>query len=308
MGNGNIQRDTVDVPRYDSFSIIPNTYLRDERVSLKARGLMTTMLYLPDSWDFSVVGLAKLIPDGESSIKTSMKELEQCGYIVKEQIRGSNGKFGRFIYHVIVEPESAKAYIQPTRKNRMSVGSEQMQNILPQCENHVSAKSVQNNKKSTKKPKILPQVEKPLAEKPTAENRRQINTKEINTNKSNIVGRSVGQTRTREELYNTINYINLYRSLNLSDRDMLNSIIDIMLETYNHSTERIKLGSKTYTKQQVVERLDSLTEDDMRSVIVYINDYDKKIINPYNFVLTLLLQCKRGQDPFWQNKVKRDMS
>lgn len=302
MGSGNIQRDTVDVPRYDSFSIIPNTYLRDERVSLKARGLMTTMLYLPDSWDFSVAGLTKLIPDGEASIKTSMKELEQCGYIVKEQIRGANGKFGRFIYHVIVEPDSAKAYIQPTRKNRMSVESEQMQNNLPQGENHVSAKSVQSNKKQIKKQKILPQGEKPLAEKPTAENPPQINTKEYN-----VVGRSVGQTRTRDDILKAINYSNLARGLNHSDNDLANSIIDIMLECYNHSTERIKLGGKIYSKRVVEERLDAITEDDIRSVIELINNYDKKIINPYNFVLTLLVQCKRGQDPFWQNKVKRDM-
>ena len=80
-----------------------------------------------------------------------------------------------------------------------------------------------------------------------------------------------------------------------------------MLECYNYSTERIKLGGKIYSKHDVEERLDSITEDDIRSVIELINNYDKKIINPYNFVLTLLMQCKRGQDPFWQNKVKRDM-
>ena len=169
MGSGNIQRDTVDVPRYDSFSIIPNTYLRDERVSLKARGLMTTMLYLPDSWDFSIIGLTTVIPDGEASIRTSIKELEKCGYIQKEKLRGNDGRFYGTVYHIIVEPESAKAYIQPTRKNRMSVESEQMQNNLPQGENHVSAKSVQNNKKHVKKPKILPHGENPHVEKPNVE-------------------------------------------------------------------------------------------------------------------------------------------
>lgn len=306
MGNGNIQRDTVDVPRYDSFSIIPNTYLRDERVSLKARGLMTTMLYLPDSWDFSVVGLAKLIPDGESSIKTSMKELEQCGYIVKEQIRGSNGKFGRFIYHVIVEPESAKAYIQPTRKNRMSVESEQMQNNLPQGENHMSAKSVQNNKKSIKKPKILPQVENPLAEKPTAENPPQINTKEINTNKSNI-SRMDGRTDiAREDIEKQINYQYLISSG--KRKDILDAIINVMYDTYNFSTPTIKLGRVKYSKEEVINRLRSVGEMEITTVITAILDYDRKIYSPHNFILTLLMQLESSEDPFWQNKVKRDMS
>lgn len=302
MGSGNIQRDTVDVPRYDSFSIIPNTYLRDERVSLKARGLMTTMLYLPDSWDFSIIGLTTIIPDGEASIRTSIKELEKCGYVQKEKLRGNDGRFYGTVYHIIVEPESAKAYIQPTRKNRMSVESEQMQNILPQGENNVSAKSVQNNKKQIKKQKILPHGKNPHVEKPNVENPVQINTKEYN-----VVGRSVGQTRTRDDILKAINYSNLARGLNHSDNDLANSIIDIMLECYNHSTERIKLGGKIYSKRVVEERLDAITEDDIRSVIELINNYDKKIINPYNFVLTLLMQCKRGQDPFWQNKVKRDM-
>ena len=300
MGSGNIQRDTVDVPRYDSFSIIPNTYLRDERVSLKARGLMTTMLYLPDSWDFSVAGLTKLIPDGEASIKTSMKELEQCGYIVKEQIRGSNGKFGRFIYHVIVEPESAKAYIQPTRKNRMSVESEQMQNILPQCENHVSAKSVQNNKKQIKKPKILPQGEKPLAEKPTAENPPQINTKEYN------VGRTDGRTViAREEIHKQINYDGLISSG--KRRDILDAIVNVMYDAYNRSTETIKLGRVRYSRNEVCEKLHTVGELDICTVMAAIDDYDKKIYSPHNFILTLLMQLESSEDPFWQNKVKRDM-
>lgn len=302
MGNGNIQRDTVDVPRYDSFSIIPNTYLRDERVSLKARGLMTTMLYLPDSWDFSIIGLTTIIPDGEASIRTSIKELEKCGYIQKEKLRGNNGRFYGTIYHIIVEPESAKAYIQPTRKNRMSVKSEQMQNILPHGENHVSAKSVQNNKKSTKKPKNLPHGENPHVENPDVENPLQINTKEYN-----VVGRTDGRTDiAREDIEKQINYQYLISSG--KRKDILDAIVNVMYDTYNYSTDTIKLGRVKYPKEEVMKRLHSVGEMEVDTVIAAMLDYDKKIYSPHNFILTLLMQLDSSEDPFWQNKVKRDMS
>ena len=76
-----------------SFTIISNAILRDKRLSLKDRGLMCTLIGLPDNWQFSIKGLSALVVDGCDSIKASIKRLEELGYLKKTTYHGKDGKF-----------------------------------------------------------------------------------------------------------------------------------------------------------------------------------------------------------------------
>lgn len=76
--------------------------MQNSDISIKARGLFITMWSLPDDWQFSIGGLAAILPDGKGSIRTAIKELEEHGYLFREQV--NKGKFGNNIYVLHDDP------------------------------------------------------------------------------------------------------------------------------------------------------------------------------------------------------------
>lgn len=80
-----------------NWSQIPNTWLKDKNLSLKAKGLISVMQSLPDNWDFSVQGLASILKECSNTINTTLQELEEAGYLIREQIR-EDGKIVDTLY------------------------------------------------------------------------------------------------------------------------------------------------------------------------------------------------------------------
>lgn len=80
-----------------TWSQIPNSWLRDKNLSLKAKGLITVMQSLPDNWDFSVQGLASILKECTNTINSTLQELEEAGYLTREQIR-EDGKIIDTLY------------------------------------------------------------------------------------------------------------------------------------------------------------------------------------------------------------------
>jgi hypothetical protein len=75
------------------FTIMSNHHLRNTSLSLKAKGLQSMMLSLPEEWDYSLKGLAQICKDGVDSIGTALQELEKHGYLTRRQIRDDKGKY-----------------------------------------------------------------------------------------------------------------------------------------------------------------------------------------------------------------------
>ena len=92
-----------------SYTIVPNEYLRDTRISLKAKGLLSVMYSLPNDWDFTMAGLCKITNSGITTIRTIINELECFGYILREQKKNEKGQFD-YIYHVYTEPKKKIFY------------------------------------------------------------------------------------------------------------------------------------------------------------------------------------------------------
>ena len=65
--------------------------LKNHSLSLRDRGMVVTLLSLPDNWEFTISGLSKIIPDGKSSIRASLTHLEELGYISRTQERAERG-------------------------------------------------------------------------------------------------------------------------------------------------------------------------------------------------------------------------
>ena len=74
--------------------------LKNHSLSLRDRGMVVTLLSLPDNWEFTISGLSKIIPDGKSSIRASLSHLEELGYISRTQERAERGKFGKIAIEI----------------------------------------------------------------------------------------------------------------------------------------------------------------------------------------------------------------
>ena len=93
------------------YTVIDNTIFRDKELSNKALGMLCRMLSLPDGWEFSVMGLVALSNDGKSGVMSQLDELEEHGYLVRNQVR-IDGKIAGVEYIVSETRMSEKPYAE----------------------------------------------------------------------------------------------------------------------------------------------------------------------------------------------------
>ena len=93
------------VERTRDYTVMCNCHLRDQNLSLKAKGLLSMMLSLPDDWNFTTKGLATICKEGVEAIGTGLKELEKAGYIVRHLLRGEHGRIMDTEYIIYERPQ-----------------------------------------------------------------------------------------------------------------------------------------------------------------------------------------------------------
>lgn len=135
----------------ENFTPISNEVFRDERLNLTDRGLLMTLMSLPVNWDFSVEGMSKILPDGKSKIKSSMKRLEKFGYIEIIQERNVAGKFAKNRLIINNRSKSPPTNI-PSAENRST--DERSAENHTQYNSNTNTKS--NNTKSKREVGMLP--------------------------------------------------------------------------------------------------------------------------------------------------------
>lgn len=86
------------------FTTIPNSILRNSDMSLAAKGLLITMLSLPENWNYTIEGLSLILKEGKDKIRSTIKELEEFRYIKRERERKAGGFFGGMVYFVYQVP------------------------------------------------------------------------------------------------------------------------------------------------------------------------------------------------------------
>ena len=96
----------ITVKTQKGFTLLPNSTLRDNRLSLKTRALLAIMVSLPEDWDYTVSGLASICDVGKDAVRTSLQELEDCGYLTRIQRHSENGHFSQNEYMVTDTPLS----------------------------------------------------------------------------------------------------------------------------------------------------------------------------------------------------------
>lgn len=93
------------VEKTKDYTVMANYHLRDARLSLKAQGLLSKILSLPDDWNFTVAGLASMCRDGRDAVRAGLEELAAAGYIVRRQSHTEDGTFGGNEYVVYEQPK-----------------------------------------------------------------------------------------------------------------------------------------------------------------------------------------------------------
>ena len=92
--------------RTRDYTVMSNHHLRDKRLSLKAKGLLSQMLSLPENWDYTLSGLAYINQESKDAIRSAVNELERTGYVQRRQTTDANGKFSVNEYIIYERPVS----------------------------------------------------------------------------------------------------------------------------------------------------------------------------------------------------------
>lgn len=96
------------VEKTQNYTVMSNYHLTDPRLSLKAIGLLSKILSLPEAWDYTVAGLARICREGRDAVRSALAELEEAGYILRRQTRDEEGNFSHseyIIYEVPQDPQ-----------------------------------------------------------------------------------------------------------------------------------------------------------------------------------------------------------
>ena len=100
--------DAIKICKTSNYTTISTAHFKERGMSLKAKGLLSLMLALPDGWACSVSGLVELSSDGRESVTTALKELERFGYLKRERQMTEDGKFAGYDYTVCEKPSTEK--------------------------------------------------------------------------------------------------------------------------------------------------------------------------------------------------------
>lgn len=128
----------------DKFTVVDNYALRDEKLSLKARGLLVSMLSLPDNWSFSENGLMVIFPkDGQTSIRSGLKELEQQGYLVRNRTRDEHGRISKVEWILYDKPHFENHnLVNHSLENRPQLNTNKLNTDLSSTERESTRKRV----------------------------------------------------------------------------------------------------------------------------------------------------------------------
>lgn len=117
----------IKVHKTKDYTIMSNIHLRDKRLTLKAKGLLSLMFSLPEKWDYSVYGLTTICKEGAGSIISTLKELEECSYLIRERKKDNAGKFTGIEYQVYEKPFVENPHMdKPNVENQPQLNKEEL--------------------------------------------------------------------------------------------------------------------------------------------------------------------------------------
>ena len=281
------------VEKSRDFTVMSNHHLRNRNMSLRAKGLLSLMLSLPEDWDYTLKGLASISMEGVDAIRTVIRELEALGYLERRRKRNEKGQL-----------KDAEYIIHERPIENMNQKQEPQQPMFTQPTPH---EPISEN----------PMLDKPVSEGTTQLNTNISNTKELNTDVSKYP--SINNTKSSNfnskrwmERYNEnkslvkdsidYEYLCLYH-----DKGIVKNIVNIMAEVLTVDREVYTIEGEVYPGVLVQERF---KEVDYRTIDAFLLNFERhtsKIHNMKSYLITSLFNTPSTSAAQLNNTVAYDM-
>ena len=290
------------VEKTRDYTIMANHHLKNRTLTLKAKGLLSLMLSLPEDWDYTLKGLSFISVESIDAIREAVKELERAGYIVRARERNEKGQLKGAEYII---------YEQPRLPNELPV-SEKPALVNPMLDK--------------------PVLDKPVLGLPAQENPTQLNTNRSNTNpetpkKSNTYGANpypsnpsrlankaqashsdgIGSdemARYREIVKENIEYDCMRTHF---DRERLDEIIDLIVETLCSAKPTICISGDNYPLDLVRDKLLKLNSTHIEYVFDCLDRNTTYVRNIKKYLLATLFNAPSTIDCYYAALVNHDM-
>ena len=242
------------IDKTKDYTVMANFHLRDKSLSLKAKGLLSLMLSLPEDWDYTTKGLAYICKDGVDSICAAVKELENAGYVQRKRNRNSQGRLTNVEYTILEKPISTPEVQQAAKRDKS-----------PKREKPVLDNPVLENPRQDIPEQDLPKQEKPAQLNTNTSSKEKINTDLSNTHSffpSADVTSDCEQTERRITSGDIRAQIEYEIMAQRYRRDQLDELVEIMLEVALNRSPTIHIGRDaeypTYYVQERFQRINSM--------------------------------------------------
>lgn len=139
----------IRVNKTADYTVMSNTHFKDNEISLKAKGLLSLMLSLPDNWDYSINGLVTLSKDGRDSVMNTLTELEDFGYLSRTQITNEKGQFAGYQYDIFENPQQGNSNSEEPNAEKPNAENPEQLNTNKSSTNKSSIKEKKERKKTS---------------------------------------------------------------------------------------------------------------------------------------------------------------
>ena len=275
------------------YTVMSNHHLRDMSLSLKAKGLLSLMLSLPENWDYTMKGLARICKDGIDSISGGIRELEEHGYLIRERVRGANGQLGSIEYTILEQPkEPTPAQEKPIRENPVQAN--------PTLVTPVQEEPAQLNKDKSSNDPSRTDLSSTEVSNP------------IQSNPPTPAGARMGTDRMgarecyREVILDNIEYSYLVQDSHI-DREQLDEIVDLIVDTVCSARKTIRIAGDDYPAEVVKSRFMKLDSSHVQYVMDCMKDNTTYVRNIKKYLLAALYNAPTTINSYYSSLVQHDM-
>ena len=287
------------IEKTQNYTVMSNHHLRNAALTLKAKGLLSQMLSLPDSWDYTLAGLAKINRESVDAIRTAVWELENAGYIVRRQGRDSKGKMLPIEYIIYEQPQEPDDTPPPPPPERDCPVLENPIADNPTSENPLSGNPMQSIKEE------LIKYQSNIKLKNT-DSFPFPSPRERKAKKSGLKGMDAVDVY-RDIIKDNIDYDILMERYPLN-KPQVNELLDIMVETVCTSRKTIRVAGDDYPAELVKSKLLGLNNTHIEFVIDCLKNNTSDIKNIKKYLLACLFNAPSTIDTYYTSLVAHDMA
>ena len=283
------------VERTGDYTVMSNFHLKDKRLSLKAKGLLSQMLSLPDDWDYTLSGLSYINRESKDAIRSAVNELETAGYIRRRQTTDASGKFAANEYTIFERPIEGEPMLdKPLSENPITVNPSAV-NPLPENPTQLNTKKSSNqglNTDLSNTHSILSDEARPSVLAALEAKRKETEYRDMDM--------------YREIIKENIEYDYLLSELPY-DHDRLEEILELLVETVCSTKKYIRVAGADYPAEVVRSRLLKLDMEHIRFVFACLKENTTKIRNIKQYLLTTLYNAPTTIGNYYSALVQHDL-